>query len=303
MHFSDHRILYIGLGEMGYHISATLNKYYPTTVWNRTTSKSISHSQTYNTKALTGPNPFDHDISDITTIFTCLPTSKEIHTFTDLLLSSGQKPNSDLLWIDNTSGIPEESFKIAKKLEGHNIGFIDAPISGGKVGASSGKLAVMVGGPLHHFERARPVLEKLAKSLVHVGEKVGSGHAVKSYNNLLYACNVLLAFKTAQSLQENGINVDKAMKAIIASSGGSNSFARVHQYVMNDKKIGYYFKTNLLLKDIGIAFSQIGIEDKSDEIVEIFQDVANLYKDATSQDWEHFDVFDMYAYIEKDKFK
>ena len=303
MHFSDHRILYIGLGEMGYHISATLSKYYPTTVWNRTTSKAISHSLAYNTKALTGPNPFDHDISEITTIFSCLPTSKEIHTFTDLLLASNRKRNSDLLWIDNTSGVPEESVKIANKLQQHNVGFIDAPISGGKVGASSGQLAVMVGGPLHYFEKARPALEKLAKSLVHVGEKVGSGHAVKSYNNLLYACNVVLAMRAAQSLQENGVSVDKALRTIIASSGGSNSLARVHQYLMNGKKIGYYFKTNLLLKDIGIAFSQMESEENKDDIVEIFKDVENLYKDATKEDWENFDVFDMHGYIEKNKFK
>ena len=161
----------------------------------------------------------------------------------------------------------------------------------------------MVGGPLHYFEKARPALEKLAKSLVHVGEKVGSGHAVKSYNNLLYACNVVLAMKAAQSLQENGVSVDKALRTIIASSGGSNSLARVHQYLMNGKKIGYYFKTNLLLKDIGIAFSQMESEENKDDIVEIFKDVENLYKDATKEDWENFDVFDMHGYIEKNKFK
>lgn len=300
MSFSNNQILYIGLGEMGYHISATLSKFYPTSVWNRTTSKAISHSSLFKTTALTGPNPFVHDISNINMIFSCLPTSKEIEKFVDLLIDSKQQFNKNLLWVDNTSGVPQKSNEIAQKLNQHNIGFIDAPVSGGKVGASSGTLAIMVGGPEDQFNKAKPVLEKLAKSLVHVGEKVGSGHAVKSFNNLLYACNVLFAFKTAQSIEQSGISTDKALQAIIASSGGSNSMRRLHHYLMNDKKIGYYFKTNLLLKDIDIAFSQV-VDKENDEVFKAFLDVRKLYEEATMDDWEKFDVFDMYPYLEKNK--
>jgi 3-hydroxyisobutyrate dehydrogenase-like beta-hydroxyacid dehydrogenase len=59
------------------------------------------------------------------------------------------------VWVDNTSGVPSHSQKIAAKLEKASIGFIDAPVSGGRLGASTGKLAIMVGGKLNIFQEQR----------------------------------------------------------------------------------------------------------------------------------------------------
>ena len=297
-HFSTHNLLYIGLGEMGYHMSGYFSKHFPTTVWNRTASKSHRHHSEFNTNVLEGPNPFVHDISKIDLIFSCLPTSREVDQFADLLISSNPARKPDLVWVDNTSGVPGESQKIASKLESANVGFIDAPVSGGRVGASTGKLAVMVGGKTEHYLKAEPVLKTISKSLLHIDEKVGSGHAVKGYNNLLYGCNILLAMKVAQSLQEKGINVDKALRTIINASGGSFSMTRVLEYAVNDRKINYNFKTSLLVKDMLIGLDQIGAPE-GDRVSEVFKKFVQIYKDGAKENWDEHDLFEIYGFIEK----
>ena len=299
--FSQPTLLYIGLGEMGYPIAGTLSKSFPTKVWNRTFSKSSKHSSEFQTTALEGPNPFVHDLSQIDLIFSCLPTSKEVDTFAEMLISSdGSNRKKDVVWVDNTSGVPSVSKEIAKKLEAHAVGFIDAPVSGGRAGAIKGQLAVMVGGPERYYEKAAPVLQTLAKSLIHIDEQVGSGHAVKGYNNLLYACNILLAMKAAQSMEANRINVDKALSVIMAASGGSASMARVHQYATNNRKIDYNFKTKLLIKDMDIGLSMFGGVEK-DQVLPIFKKFRKIYNDAAKSNWDESDVFDLYSFIEKSK--
>lgn len=295
--FSSPHLLYVGMGEMGYHISGTLSKKFPVTVWNRTFAKAQKHASEYNTTALTGTDPFAHDISHIDVIFSCLPTSNEVSLFADKLIASKSPKKSNLVWVDNTSGVPATSKEIAKRLEEHNIGFLDAPISGGRAGAIKGQLAVMVGGPAKYFQLVEQVLQPLAKSLIHIDEKVGSGHAVKGYNNLLYACNILLAMKTAQSLEVNGVNVDKALRTMMAASGGSNSMSRVHQYATNNRTIDYNFKTNLLIKDMEIGLSMFDNQDK-DPVFAVFKEIKKIYNDCAKPNWENSDIFDLYSFIE-----
>lgn len=248
---------------------------------------------------MAGPNPFIHDISEIDLIFSCLPTSTEVEHYADLLIASKAKRKEDLVWVDNTSGVPSQSKQIASKLESINVGFIDAPVSGGRVGSSNGTLAVMVGGKLKHFEKAEPVLKTIAKSLLHIGEDVGSGHAVKSLNNLLYGCNLVMSMKIAQSIQNENIDVDKSLKTIVNASGGSSSISRVHQFVMNNLEIGYKFKTNLLLKDMKIAFEQLGLEE-NDPVLKIFKEFFMMYDQAAMKDWDGHDVFDIYHFIDSE---
>lgn len=293
------KLLYLGLGEMGHHIAGFFSKQqFPCTVWNRTYSKTKRHMELFNTTGLSGDNPFVHDISDIDLIFSCLPTSVEIEHYADLMIKTNPKRKHDLVWVDNTSGVPSHSFKIAEKLEKINVGFIDAPVSGGRVGASTGKLAVMVGGKEKYYQKAEPVLKTIAKSLIHIGEKVGSGHAVKAYNNLLYGCNILLAMKIAQSLESNNIDLDRSLRTIINASGGSAAMARVHTYSTNNRSIDYKFKTSLLIKDMKIGISQLEGGDK-DKLYPYFNSIMALYNEAAKTNWDEHDVFDIYSFIEQ----
>lgn len=291
------KLLYLGLGEMGHHMAGFFSKQFDCTVWNRTYAKTERHAELFKTKGLSGNNPFAHDVSDIDLIFTCFPTSVEVELFADLLIKTDPRRKKDVVWVDNTSGVPSHSEKIAEKLEKVNVGFIDAPVSGGRAGASSGKLAVMVGGKEKYFQKAEPVLKTISKSLIHIDEKVGSGHAVKGYNNLLYGCNILLAMKIAQSLEAHNINLDKSLKTIMNASGGSASMVRVHEYAVNNRKIDYNFKTSHLVKDMRIGLSQIEGGEK-DILNPLFRKIIDVYSEGAKQNWNDHDLFEIYSFIE-----
>jgi 3-hydroxyisobutyrate dehydrogenase len=296
--FFSNKALYLGLGEMGYNIAAKLSHTFPIAVWNRTASKSVDHSREYKTASILHTNPFDSGLSDVDFVFSCLPTSKEVSFYADLLIQASSSIKPGLVWVDNTSGVPMKSSEIAARLGKIGVGFIDAPVSGGRQGAINGTLSVMVGGKEADFLKAKPLLQTLAKSLIHVGEDVGCAHAVKSLNNLLYACNVLFALKIARALKSSGLDVEKALSAMVKLSGGSTALNRVLHFVSHDNSINLYFKTNLLIKDIDIAFSQLKIKG-NDKVFPVFSAVRQLFFEATQTNWESFDVFDMFKHLEQ----
>ncbi|CAG9314033.1 unnamed protein product [Blepharisma stoltei] len=291
-------LLYVGLGEMGYRIAGTLSKTYPMTVWNRTNEKAVSHASEYGTTALAGPNPFAHDISHIDVILSCLPTSNEVKIFADHLIASQSQLKQGLLWLDNTSGVPHQSRQIAELLQQRSVQFLDVPISGGRKGATNATLTIMVGGPKPDYERILPILQKMGKNIAHIGD-VGSAHAVKGLNNLLYGCNILLAMKVAQTLEKEGIDPDVALKAMMTSSGGSNSMLRVHEYVTHNRTIDYSFKANALVKDMDIGLSMVTPRSEDDPAIKMFTNIRDIYfKMATEKGWSTAEVFDTFPYIE-----
>ena len=100
-------------------------------------------------------------------------------------LLEGAAPGS--IVIDMTTNNPEVSARLAARLYEKQVAMLDAPVSGGDVGARAGTLSIMVGGPRQTFEVCRPLLEVLGRKIVHAGEQVGMGGHVKLANQILVA--------------------------------------------------------------------------------------------------------------------
>jgi 2-hydroxy-3-oxopropionate reductase len=98
------------------------------------------------------------------------------------------------LLVDTSTTTPDEARALAADLESTGVGFLDSPVSGGVTGASSGSLAVMVGGDEALFERARPVLASIGRTVVRCGS-VGAGQIAK-------ACNQLIVMATHEAVAE-----------------------------------------------------------------------------------------------------
>lgn len=294
------KCLYIGLGVMGGPIAGCLSKTFPTSVWNRTTSKALAHAEQYQTQALTGTSPFQEGLSEMDFIMTCLPTSKEVHSMAKLLLSTPLPRKESLIWIDNTSGQPSDSNQIAAELAEQRISFIDAPVSGGRKGANAAALTIMVSGEKQAVDHAMPIFQAMGKNINYLGPDVGTAHAVKGLNNLLFASNLLMAMKVAQSLVRQGINPDAALRTMLTSSGGSNAMTRVHEYVTHDKTIDYRFLSGLLVKDMDIGLGQVHERFPSDPSYEMFKTIRDIYAESTQEKGEATaDVFDVYDFIER----
>ena len=211
------RIGFIGLGIMGKPMAANLLKAgYSLTVFNRTPGKMQSLVEAGAHAA--------RSVSDCAArselIFTMLPDSPEVEA---VLLGEGgvalsAKPGS--IVVDLSSISPLTSQKVARELESHNIAFLDAPVSGGETGAKAATLAIMVGGKRALFERVRPVLQAMGRSVTWVGE-VGAGNYAKLANQIIVALNIAAVGEAFVLAQKAGLDPQRLYEAIKDGLAGS----------------------------------------------------------------------------------
>lgn len=244
------RIGFAGLGALGVPMAERLAASHELAVWNRTGSRAEAFAQRVPGVAVaSSPRALAEGAE---AIVTCLPTSAEVEALLDgpdgLLAGLG----AGTILVDCTSGDPASSRRLAERLAGRGIAFVDAPVSGGPPLAATGQLTVMCGGAEADVARARDVVAPFAAKVVHLGP-VGAGHAMKAVNNALLAVNILALAEGLTTLTKAGIAPRQAVEVLNASSGRSFvSEALVPERVLTGSW-PRLFRLALLEKDIGIA--------------------------------------------------
>ena len=156
------------------------------------------------------------------------------------------------LIIDMGSSDPLRSRSNAERLGGHGLDFIDAPVSGGVKRAIDGTLTIMAGGALQSFERARPVLQAMGKTLIHVGG-AGAGHAVKALNNYVSAAGLIAVSEALVAAEKFGIDPHVVNQAFNASTGRNNTTDLKVENFMLSKRYDSGFALALMRKDVQTA--------------------------------------------------
>jgi len=245
------RVAFLGLGAIGAPMAKHLAKApFELAVWNRTAAKATAFA------AEGGPvraaSSAREAAAKAEVVITCLPTSADVESLLDGKdgLLAGLEKGSVL--VDCTSGDPAGSRRIAAKVAERGVAFIDAPVSGGVVGAQRGQLTVMVGGDAAALERARPVLQAFAGKIVHCGG-VGTGDALKAVNNALLAIHIWSCAEGLAALAKMGVSASTALDVINASSGRSNSSQNLFPERVVSRAFPRTFRLALLDKDVGIA--------------------------------------------------
>lgn len=193
-------------------------------------------------------------------VLTCLPMPDTIETIyfgSDGLLE-GAKEGTIL--IDHSTVSPELNRRMDEQAKQRGAHFLDAPISGGPMGASAGTLAIMVGGETGVFERALPVLQSMGRHVVHLGP-VGSGSVVKLINNSLVAIHTAALSEAFVIGAKAGISSAAIHDVIRHSTGHSFMIDRVLPLIQ-DRDFNQRFSVKLLHKDMGLAVSmteQLGL--------------------------------------------
>ncbi len=243
-------IAFFGLGAIGTPMARHLaGDEYDLVVWNRTTSVSRAFVDATGVRLAVTPAEAARG-RDI--MITCLPVSANVEALldgSDGLLSTAA-PGSVV--VDCTSGDPATSRRIARRLAEKEIGFLDAPVSGGVTGAESGTLTIMVGGDEAVLERVRPVLARLGSRIVHCGG-IGAGDALKAVNNALLAMHLWGAAEGLVALEKAGVRADLALDVINNSSGRSNASMNLFPARVLTRAFPRTFRLALLDKDVGIA--------------------------------------------------
>lgn len=155
------------------------------------------------------------------------------------------------LLIDMTTSSPLLAERIAREAAANGLHALDAPVSGGDVGARAGKLSVMVGGDRAAFDRALPMLELMGSNVVHQGE-AGAGQHAKLSNQIAIASNMMGVCEALMYAKAAGLQPEQVMKSIESGAAGSWSLSRLGpRMLQGDYAPGFYVKH--FLKDMTIA--------------------------------------------------
>ncbi|MGE3288534.1 MAG: 2-hydroxy-3-oxopropionate reductase [Pseudonocardia sp.] len=155
------------------------------------------------------------------------------------------------LLIDMSTIRPEVSRQVAAAAADVGVRALDAPVSGGEAGAVEGTLSIMVGGDAADVEAARPVLEAVGTTVVHVGPH-GAGQTVKAANQLIVAGNIQLLGEAIVFLEACGVDLDAAIRVLGGGLAGSTVLDRkAANMVGRDFTPG--FRLALHHKDMGIV--------------------------------------------------
>jgi 2-hydroxy-3-oxopropionate reductase len=148
---------------------------------------------------------------------------------------------------------PETSVAVAERAKELGVQVLDAPVSGGEPGAIEGSLSIMVGGDAETFERARPILEHLGKTIVHVGEH-GAGQTVKAANQLLVAGIIGLVSEAIVLLEASGVDGERGLEVLAGGLAGNRILDR-KAAAMLAREFEPGFRIDLHHKDMGIALA------------------------------------------------
>ena len=194
-----------------------------------------------------------------------LPNSPVVDQVVSSLLESDVLRKGTLI-VDMSSAEPEHTKSNAAAAAGRGFRLIDAPISGGVVGAENGTLTVMLGADAETVRVVEPLLTELG-TLVHVGE-VGSGHAAKALNNLLSATHLWATSEAVTIGERFGIEPEALLNVINGSSGRSGSSQVKWPKFILSGEFDSGFSAALMLKDAKIAAGLMRTFDARSEVAE-----------------------------------
>jgi 3-hydroxyisobutyrate dehydrogenase len=157
------------------------------------------------------------------------------------------------LVVDMSSSEPARTRALAERAADRGITLVDAPVSGGVVGARAGSLTIMTGGPADALEALGPVLGVLGARIVHAGDIPGSGHAIKALNNLRSAAHLLASSEAMLAGQAFGLDPAVMLDIINTSSGRSGSTQNKWPNYILPGTFDSGFSITFMVKDMKIA--------------------------------------------------
>ncbi|MGE0599066.1 MAG: NAD(P)-dependent oxidoreductase [Dehalococcoidia bacterium] len=242
------RVGFIGLGIMGAPMAANLLKAgFEVTVWNRSPSRTEPLVKA-GAKGADSPAAVAA-ASEVT--LSCVTNSGDVE---EVALGPegvihGAKGGS--VYVDCSTIAPDTARKVAEQLARKQVSMLDAPISGGDVGAKAGTLAIMVGGDASVFERCRPVFESIGKTIVHVGPP-GAGQVVKLCNQVAGGLNLLACAEAINLARRSGVNPAKMLEVVSAGAAGSWMMSNLAPRAVN-RDYAPGFMVDLMQKDLRLV--------------------------------------------------
>ncbi|RQZ31713.1 NAD(P)-dependent oxidoreductase [Burkholderia sp. Bp9017] len=240
---------YIGLGSMGSALALRLLDEYQLIVWDLNPAAASAFEALGAVVASSAAELARR--CDL--ILLCLPRTSDVDAliFGDGGLAGGLRAGT--LIIDQTSGIPAQTRALAVRLVESGVALIDAPVSGGVVGANAGTISIMVSGPGVACETALPVLRAISPNVFRCGDQVGDGQAMKLVNNLLSAGCRLSTLEVIAMGRKMGVSLAALTDAVNRGSGRNRTTRTTLSELAAGKLMPSRFAMALMLKDMNQA--------------------------------------------------
>jgi 3-hydroxyisobutyrate dehydrogenase len=243
---------FLGLGVMGYPMAGHLAKAGITvTVWNRTPEKSRKWASDYPGFACA---TIAEAVAEADLVFTCVGADKdlrEIFLGPDGIIENAAR---GAVLVDHTTASAGVAEQLAELAGQKQLGFVDAPVSGGQQGAEKGQLTIMCGGDDQAFLKARPLMEHYAKALNLMGP-VGSGQRTKMVNQIAIAGLVQGLSEALHFAEQADLDVQKVVDVI--SKGAAQSWQMDNRSAtMIADKFDHGFAVDWMRKDLAICLEE-----------------------------------------------
>jgi 3-hydroxyisobutyrate dehydrogenase-like beta-hydroxyacid dehydrogenase len=245
-------VAFIGLGVMGFPMAGHLQTAgCEVTVYNRSATRATQWVERYGGKFAETPAQSARN-ADI--VFTCVGNDDDVRSV--VLGASGvlagMQPGAVL--VDHTTASAKLARELERVAESRQLGFLDAPVSGGQAGAENGKLTVMVGGSVAAFDKASPTIEHYAQCVRHLGP-AGNGQLAKMANQVCIAGVVQGLAEAMQFADLAGLDVAQVIEVI--SRGAAQSWQMENRYkTMLADEYDHGFAVNWMRKDLSMALEE-----------------------------------------------
>jgi 3-hydroxyisobutyrate dehydrogenase-like beta-hydroxyacid dehydrogenase len=285
------KVAFAGLGVMGYPMAGYLKRAgHDVTVFNRTVSKANAWQEEYG--GLIAMTPAEAAAgADI--VFCCVGNDNDVR---EVIL--GQEGilagiGSGSLIVDHTTASAQIASEVYELAQNKNVGFLDAPLSGGQAGAEAGQLTIMIGGDQSAYDRALPVMDCYAKACTLIGP-VGSGQKAKMVNQICIAGIVQGLAEGLHFAKRANLDVAAVIGAI--SKGAAQSWQMENRWqTMVEDKFDFGFAVEWMRKDLKIALEEA---ERTGATLEMTKLVDHYYSQVEELGGRRFDTSSLLKRLE-----
>ncbi|MCM3055463.1 MULTISPECIES: NAD(P)-dependent oxidoreductase [Bacillaceae] len=242
---------FIGLGVMGKSMAGhILNGGYPLYVYTRTKEKAAELLDKGAIWAAT-PKEIAHQAKYVFTIIGTPNDVEEVYLGENGLITNGKE---NTYFIDMTTSSPTLAQRLYEEGKKKGIHVLDAPVSGGDIGAKEARLAIMVGGDQQDFDTVLPLFQMMGKNIAYFG-KAGSGQHTKMANQIAIAPTMIGVCESLIYAKKAGLNVQKVVDLISTGAAASFSLSSYAPRILKeDYSPGFFIKH--FIKDMTIALNE-----------------------------------------------
>lgn len=240
------RCAFLGLGVMGYPMAGHLRAAgHEVRVWNRTPSRAKDWDAEHGAGAAASPA---EAVDGAEFVMVCVGADKDVFAVVE---AAEDALAGGAIVIDHTTVSPACARELHARLGKREVGFLDAPISGGQSGAEAGRLAVMCGGDADVFARAEPVMQAYGQTIVHVGGP-GAGQTAKCVNQICISGTLRGLSEGLLFAESQGLDIE-ALQAAIGGGAAQSWQMDNRMQTMAARAFDFGFALDWMRKDLGIA--------------------------------------------------